>query len=651
MTLREKILIILFLMLTIPIGLSVYHYSTLKKHLINTEIEILRSKAENLTTKFISSINNCKLKVSSLVSLYKSYNFSIDEIIWRITGDLEGIFEGAYYDNNGKLVKTISRETTSPKFPLYWKEKRQEVKFTHYGEPFVRFIVENREGDFTEGFFLFSLDLSILWQNLVVNYFSPSTEIALIDKEGNIYALSSVKIKENLERFYKEESFTQIEKNYLRIFVKKGSWGIYIEKPISEVLKPVEPLKYKILFSGVILTSLGGSLVVILVFRIFKPLEDFKKFLSIWEKTNLGKKVNYKDDIKIITQVFKDLIGKIEEQRKIYNCFFENTLDGVILFEGSGKIINVNKTFCETFKVNKDEILGKKMDDISGRKVSFYPVFVQEEKLILKGKEYLCELKQDILHIEGKPYIVWRVKDKTKEKELQIIMEQTSKLALAGEIACFVAHQINNPLASIIGYAEFLLMQTQDDNFREKLEVIISQARKCSETMRFLLELGKPMGNEAKYVNPVDITLETLRILQPKAKKCQINLEFEGFIGNERIYTFPWQLEQVLINIIDNAIDASPKGSKVKVIVKEQNGYITWEVRDEGKGIPDDELDKIFEPFYSTKENGTGLGLTIAKRMIEGMGGKIDIYRNENGKGTVVIISIPKVIKNENSGS
>ncbi|GAB6066068.1 ATP-binding protein [Aquifex pyrophilus] len=633
MSLKNKVLLLIILLLVIPFVLSLFNYYSIRRHLINLEVELLRSKSETLINRFNGKIEEYKRRIASSVAQYSALNFKKEEIIWRITGELEGVVEGAYYSSNGMLLKAVSRERVKPRFPKYIP-LREITSSTDYGGVLLRILIEDREEGVLKGYYLFSLDITRIFQELFLKIFPPGTDVALAQK-GNIYAFTNPKL---LDKLKAKKPFI-LEGEKLKVLSDFGVRKIYVERPLSEILKPAEPLRDKILLSGFLTVSLAGSLSLILLMRIFKPLEEFKDFLMRYERKN------YKDDVKLITETFKDLIKKIEEQRSIYNRLFESTLDGVILFNEKGAIIDVNETLCKMFGTRKGELLGKKMEDISKRKLEFKRFYLSDETLRIKNN-HTCEVMQEILNIEGKPYVVWRVRDKTKEKELKVMLDYTSKLALTGEVACFVAHQINNSLASIRGYAELLGMLSRDNGMKEKVREIISQVDKCAETTRFLLELGKPLKEKARYVSPIDITIDVLKVLKPKASKKGLKIEVRESLNGEKVYTFPWQMEQVLINILDNAIDASPPGERVYVNLYKDRGNIVWEVEDRGEGIKD--VDKAFKPFYTTKEGGTGLGLPIAKRLVEELGGRITVRKE---KGTVVRICLPEVAGYEGSCS
>jgi len=541
----------------------------------------------------------------------------------------------------------VSRETVQPEFPERINpQKTVNLLYSPYLEPYLRIVYKDEEFGITFGYYVFSLDLSVFWNRLVGKY--KDVEIFLLDKDANVVASPDT-------RFFDQRKiplFTGIYKSELLgidvigSFAKSkgGNWIVCAEEPLTYVLSPLKTYRNEVVFAGLFTSFSGGVLCLIIVFRIFRPLENFRDYVISWAKGNLKENFKIEDDVDVLVKTFERLIKKVDEEKKVYEAFFENSFDGVILFDSFLKVSNVNGNFCEIFNVKKEKILGKRMKELIGEELPLNNLFIREVELNL-GKKYYCSLRQNILFIDDIPYVVWWVKDLSKEKELKVMLERTSKLAVAGEIACSLAHQLNTPLASIMGYAELLSISEKNENKKEKLNLILKQAEKCKEIVSRLLYLGKGESNPV-YVNPEELTIDVLKILTPKARKKGVNLWFESGNNVGKIFGFPWQIEQVLINVIDNAIDASPEGESVFIKLKKEKGFVVWEVEDRGNGFKD--FQKVFEPFFTTKENGTGLGLSIAKTFVEDMKGKIEL---ENRSGGVVRVYLPEVTLDEHSGS
>ena len=655
-SLKFRVIVLLALLTLIPLLLFIYHYTAMKDKLLSDRIRLHTLYASSVVSRVELFLERVLSESSSLISMYRSAGLSEEEIIWRITGQVKGVFEGAYYTPEGIYMTGVSRESPEPQFDKFLRFDKDTqilgIEQSLYKEPFLRFYVKEMEEGFVSGYYVFSLDLSLFWQSVISARPDPSVEVFLTDRQGNILAYSDLRFSE-LRRISYRKGVYSSEISGLEVvgtFVSSGDreWTVVVEEPVVAVLAPALEFQRNALLAGsLFMVGLGGFAILVFI-RIFRPLENLKNYIISWERENISRDIPSGDEVAQLSNAFENLVRRLEEDRKLYLSLFENTLDGVVVFNVEGRVIDVNRTILEQYGISKRELIGKSMRELIGEDLPFTPVFFSERRVRLKD-EIICQLRQDILRIEGNLYALWRLRDVSREKELSILLEQTAKLSLAGEIACSVAHQINNPLASIMGYAESIVMTAQSDAVRNKAEVILRQARKCAETVRKLLDVGKPFEGKPDYIKPDEVTIEAINMLSPKAKRKRVRIEFESSLNGERIHTFPWQIEQVLINVIDNAVDATEEGGRVRISLLKNDGSVVWVVEDEGKGIPEEELKNIFKPFYTTKELGTGLGLTLARRFVRNMGGDISLSSAE-GRGTRVEIRISEG-KNEGACS
>ncbi len=645
-SLKVRIIVLLLLLTFIPLTLYFYHYTAMKKKLIQDRLKLHSLYATSLVTKVELFLEKVVSEASSSLSLYRNLGFSEEEIIWRVTGQVKGVFEGAYYSPEGVLLAAVSREKIEPDFESFLKPAYDKrilgIHHTRYEEPFLRFLIPDLDEGLLKGYFVFSLDLSLFWQSVVFSRPGPNVEVFLTDSEGNILAFSDLRfpgkrripLREGVYR----STIMGVDVVGVHARSEDGEWVVVVEEPLSSVLEPVYQFQARAMVAGSLFILSAGTFAILVFLRIFRPLENLRNYIVSWERENMNRSIQAGDEVSELSQAFENLVRKLEEDKKLYSSLFENTLDGIIVFNGERRVIDVNRTILNQYSLSKEDLVGKSMEELIGESLPLTSLFFTEKKVKLKEEIY-CQLRQEVLRIEGNLYILWRIKDVSQEKELKLLLEQTAKLSLAGEIACSVAHQINNPLASIMGYAESIAMTSSEEETRKKAEVIVRQAEKCAETVKKLLEVGKPFEGRPEYVKPEDLTIEVIKMLHPKAKRKGVRIEFESSLNGEKLFTFPWQIEQVLINVVDNAVDACDEGGTVTVLLAKSGSQIIWRVRDTGPGIPEEEMEKIFKPFYTTKRYGTGLGLTLAKRFVKNLGGDIKII-SKKGVGTTVEIKI-----------
>jgi two-component system NtrC family sensor kinase len=246
-----------------------------------------------------------------------------------------------------------------------------------------------------------------------------------------------------------------------------------------------------------------------------------------------------------------------------------------------------------------------------------------------------------------------RVEQKTGElKNAHDQVLQVEKMASIGKLAAVVAHEINNPLAGILTYAKLLrkwmdrgdLSAEKKQESLECLDLIAGESRRCGDLVRNLLTFSRtaPMNLESTELNLV--VDRCVRLVQHKLEMSGIQLQLDLAEGLPRVQCDPAQIEQVLLALAMNAVDAMPRGGNLwlSTRAKPASGKIEIQVRDDGMGISPEILPQIFEPFLTTKESGqgVGLGLAISRSIMERHRGSIEV-QSELGKGTTFTLTLP----------
>ena len=233
--------------------------------------------------------------------------------------------------------------------------------------------------------------------------------------------------------------------------------------------------------------------------------------------------------------------------------------------------------------------------------------------------------------------------DLSELRRMQERIERTERLAAIGRLAAGVAHEIRNPLAAISGSVELLRgSQPIDGEGRELMDIVTREADRLNRLITDLLDFARPRTPEKTAVD-VGLTLgEILRVvendrrLNPTANRFHLALP-----GALHVEADPGQLRQVVLNLLFNAADATPGGEAIDLSASADGEQVRIEVRDRGPGIPTEVRPRIFEPFYTTKKGGTGLGLATVHRIIEEHHGSIEIA-DPPGGGTSFIVRLPR---------
>ncbi len=233
------------------------------------------------------------------------------------------------------------------------------------------------------------------------------------------------------------------------------------------------------------------------------------------------------------------------------------------------------------------------------------------------------------------------------QKERTRRMYRADRLATLGELAAGAAHEIRNPLTSIRSSIQFLKKKLNDPADVEMANDLISEVDRINQVIEGMLSFSKPKPLKKENTNLKAILVQTLQLVSNIARTNKIDIDLNYQTFKEEIFADPSQLKQLFLNIIMNAIQAieNPTGN-IDITVNSPEGRnqhtpeFFIEISDNGKGIPNEDLDKIFDPFFTTKNEGTGLGLSISYGIINQHGGDIE-FLSETGKGTNVKIKIP----------
>ena len=346
----------------------------------------------------------------------------------------------------------------------------------------------------------------------------------------------------------------------------------------------------------------------------------------------------------------------LEESERRFRTLFETAQDSIFIKDRDLKYTLVNPSMERFLGLPASKIIGMTDEEIYGREVG---ARIKEEDLhILEGesieKERALTLNgiSTTLHLIKVPmrdknnniigvYGIGR--DVTEKRNLESQLQHVQKMQAIGQLAAGVAHEINNPLTTILTSSMLIQedLSADDPNYQE-LEMIVNETLRCRKIVTGLLDFARESKPVMKDYNINDIVEKSILLTRKQGDFKNIALKHNLSQDIPRICLDNDKIQQALINLALNAIEATDSGGKVTFTTRflMEDDMIEIVVSDTGKGIPREDLDHLFEPFFTSKEGGTGLGLSITHGIIQQHAGVIDVQSHQ-GKGTTFTIKLP----------
>ena len=334
----------------------------------------------------------------------------------------------------------------------------------------------------------------------------------------------------------------------------------------------------------------------------------------------------------------------------------ENMPNGLISIDAGGNVVTVNNRAREIFSLKAKTRSGERKE-LTNKILTFVkPILksLQKERTIVEqemtypsGDDGSIPLSVSATKLisedEEDLGAVFILRDLREIKALQERVTRSERLAALGGLAAGVAHEIRNPLSSIKGFAQFFLKKNPAGSTDHKYsEVMIQEVERLDRVIANLLDYANPKEPAQEQTSLADIIHRSIALItdDAKAKKVDVTVEIEEHIPPVKVDRD--QITQVLLNIALNGLDAMKKGGKlvIRCFMDDESKFVIIEIEDTGHGIPEKELPRIFDPFYTTKKTGTGLGLAIAHRIVENHGGTLSV-QSTGKSGTTFRITVP----------
>ncbi len=343
----------------------------------------------------------------------------------------------------------------------------------------------------------------------------------------------------------------------------------------------------------------------------------------------------------------------LEKLRHLSDAVFESINSGIAVLDQDGRIRSINNSAYQILGLSSPEPSESLSSDVFGdlpindlcRKVSGGRLNRWEGSYRTKGgEERVMGLSISQLKDPEKGFVII-FQDLTEFRGMEDKLQSAEKLSALGRMAASIAHEVRNPLASMSGSVQILKdsLALQDDD-RRLMDIVLEETRRLNHLVGNFLDYARPPGPQFEDVDLRTVVLETVEFLGSSAEMDGVQLQSSVPDKPVILSVDPSQMRQILINMIKNSVEAVNGAGKVAVGLDLETGDMgprtVLYVSDEGKGIPDDILPEIFEPFKTTKEKGTGLGLAIVYQLVLNHQATIDVETRE-GKGTTFSIYLP----------
>ena len=374
--------------------------------------------------------------------------------------------------------------------------------------------------------------------------------------------------------------------------------------------------------------------------------------------------LNTHDEFEDLARAFNEMAGKLEEARTGFeNMFKKRTAQlyknvsltrgilasmssGVALLDMDGRVKLMNRQGAQILRCHDEAVIGTRLADLFPSTSLFMDADTEAYREIdiqtadggivpigFSSTYYLGEQGEH----EG---VIVAYRDLTELKTLQSELLSKERFAAMGKLVAGVAHEIRNPLFGISSIAQLFERDLKTPVHRELVGALLSETRRLNHLVEELLIYGRPMKLRLERCDLRRLWEDVFTMHREELERRRIAITGDYEVRHPVAYLDAHQIRQVFLNLLRNALDATPDGGAITIRLLIEDRYIIFKVVDSGAGIPAENRDRVFDLFFTTKSRGTGLGLAICKKIVQDHGGEITIESGE-GRGTTVMVKLP----------
>ncbi|RJQ22410.1 MAG: PAS domain S-box protein [Nitrospiraceae bacterium] len=355
--------------------------------------------------------------------------------------------------------------------------------------------------------------------------------------------------------------------------------------------------------------------------------------------TKLGEKVQYlTQELESRNNQLKEAVSELSESKDFLQAVLQSIGEAIIVLDQDERVTMINSAARELYCLGRDEVGGMTFNDFR----SAIKDSVSGAVLTVKGRMRDVIMSRSTVFDSGglvRGYVIM-IRDITELKEFERQNERNSRLIAMGEMAAKIVHEIRSPLCSVELFSTMLSDDLEGTSHEEMARGISAGIKSLNNILTNMLLFARNQKPAFREIKPGDAVEDSISMLAPLIEIRGVKVTKD--LTDEFINGDPELLKQVFMNIILNAVQAMPDGGELKVSMRADDEFITVAVSDEGEGIVPENIEKIFDPFFSTKDRGTGLGLTIAHKITQCHDGFIKACINED-KGSTFRLYFPKI--------
>lgn len=685
-SLQTKIMILLIFIITLLSAIFgiMFYNNTVSSALKNKEKEIstLASLTSNKIERFLFE-RSADIKVLS-----ESKIFTMPEVSQQTRLDYLNNVVKTYKTYDSVFVLDLNGQATLSAGVIEFDSSYSNLKSKFLsGQPFISDIIISSENSYSIFFSEPLFDNENILSGAIVERMNFNSIFEIINDitfgETGFAYLKELGSNETIKNIKGINHVEIGNKKYLtstypliKYSTQENQWVIIISQEEDEALSVKNDIKRY--FGYVIFTSLlvFYFLSAIISRTITKPIRLLmEKTRSIMINNNqFASDVITSDEVKNLTSSFDLLLDEmnfmmqkvleksgeaayIEEVRNSIELLFDHIPNGIITIDNKGYITSVNNVAIEILDTDKSNLVDRYIGNQTTPFLQpFFTIISKSFKSNIQLNEEICKLQ----NTNGKVIpIVFSTLNQTDrydnligitivinnldaKKKFEESILRAKRLTELGELSAGVAHEIRNPLASIRGYAQLALRElTIDDEIASDIAVILLEVDRLDQIIERFMNFASPSKPNLGIYHMNDIITDTIRLISQDSQTKNIHIKHR-FTTNDSVKVDYQQIKQVLLNLILNAIQSMPGGGHLDLVtlLNEKSGTMEIHIIDEGHGIGKELLEKIFTPFFTTRDKGSGLGLSICSRIVENHKGIIQVNSTIN-KGTQIIVKLP----------